>query len=92
MTAGPFVSGKGKKKEFTQQLGQNRWEPVELLALVSSSQQARLIDCDVLSRVGSVSLGLRAAPTGSPDRNKKPSRNSSREKKKQQKSAERICL
>lgn len=36
-----------------QQLGQNRWEPVEPLALVPSSQQKKLVYFDVLSLVGS---------------------------------------
>lgn len=36
-----------------QQLGQNRWEPVEPLVLVPSSQQKKLVDFDVLSLVGS---------------------------------------
>lgn len=35
------------------QLGQNRWEPVEPLVLVPSSQQKKLVDFDVLSLVGS---------------------------------------
>ena len=36
-----------------QQLKQNRWEAVELLASVSSSQQMKLVDFGVLSPVGS---------------------------------------
>lgn len=46
-----FVSG--KRKKFMQQLGQNRWEPVESLALIPSSQQMKLVDLGVLSLVGS---------------------------------------
>lgn len=47
-----FVSGKGKKG-FTEQLGQNRWEPVELLALVPSLQQWKQVDFCVLSLASS---------------------------------------
>lgn len=40
-----FVS----EKKFTQQLRQNRWEPVQLLVSVSSSQQMKLVDSGALS-------------------------------------------
>lgn len=55
MAAGPFISGQGRK-EFTPQLRQNKWEPLEILALLSSSQQMKLVDFGVLSFVGSAFL------------------------------------
>lgn len=52
MVSGPFVSGKGKRSSC-RSLEQSRWEIIEFLEWVSSSQQPKLVDFDVLSRLGS---------------------------------------
>lgn len=52
-TKGDRLVVSGRKKTFTQELRQNRWEPAEPLAVVSSSQQMKLVGFGVLSLVGS---------------------------------------
>lgn len=48
----PLLS-QGRKKKFTLQIRQNRWEPVDPLVWISVSQQIKLVDFGVFSHVGS---------------------------------------
>lgn len=48
MVAAPCVSGKGRKKIHAGVQAKSRWEPVELLVLVCSSQQVKMVGFSVL--------------------------------------------